>query len=87
MENRWRVGKKVGRTLYRDDELIGLMDKPEDAALIVRLANDFAAALAEERKADLDMLVKAIDELKNRKEREEPLADFLRRLKRERRLQ
>lgn len=31
----WRVGTKVGRTLYRDDVLVGLMDSPELAAEVV----------------------------------------------------
>lgn len=31
----WRVGTKVGRTLYRDDVLVGLMDTPELAAEVV----------------------------------------------------
>lgn len=31
----WRVGKKVGRTIYDGDVLIGMMDTPELAALVV----------------------------------------------------
>jgi hypothetical protein len=46
----WRVGRKVGRTIYRqtgsepsdDDELIGVMDTPELAALVVAAVNDRA---------------------------------------------
>jgi len=29
----WRVGRKVGRTIYDDDRLIGVMDTVEDARL------------------------------------------------------
>lgn len=29
----WRTGRKVFRTVYADDRLIGVMDRPEDAAL------------------------------------------------------
>jgi hypothetical protein len=36
---RYRVGTKLGRTIYRDDELIGVMDRAEDAERIVRLLN------------------------------------------------
>jgi hypothetical protein len=43
----WRVGRKVGRTIYRqlgdqpsdDDPLIGVMDTPEDAFLVVSAVN------------------------------------------------
>lgn len=36
----WRVGRKVGRTIYdADDVLIGLMDTPELAALVVASVN------------------------------------------------
>lgn len=31
----WRIGRKVGRTLYRNDELVGVMDTPELAAQVV----------------------------------------------------
>lgn len=27
----WRTGRKVGRTIYADDKLIGVMDRVEDA--------------------------------------------------------
>ena len=44
---RWRTGRKVGRTIYRqvgeepsdDDRLIGVMDTPELAALVVEAVN------------------------------------------------
>lgn len=36
----WRTGKSVHRTLYdANDRLIGVMDRPEDAALVVRAVN------------------------------------------------
>ena len=43
----WRVGRKVGRTIYRqtgeepsdDDILIGIMDTPEWAELVVEAVN------------------------------------------------
>ena len=31
----WRVGTKLGRTLYRDDRCVGMVDTPELAAEIV----------------------------------------------------
>lgn len=31
----WRVGRKLGRTLYRDEQLVGMVDSPEIAAEIV----------------------------------------------------
>jgi hypothetical protein len=45
---RWRVGRKVGRTVYiqtgtdpgDDDELVGMMDTSELAALVVEAVND-----------------------------------------------
>lgn len=44
---RWRVGHKLGRTVYAmvgetasdDDELLGMMDTPELAALVVNAHN------------------------------------------------
>jgi hypothetical protein len=33
--SRWRVGRKVGRTIYDGDTLVGMMDTPELAALVV----------------------------------------------------
>jgi hypothetical protein len=32
----WRVGRKLGRTLYRDDQCVGMVDTPELASEIVR---------------------------------------------------
>jgi len=38
-EPRWRVGRKLGRTLYRDDVFVGMVDTPEIAAEIVQAMN------------------------------------------------
>lgn len=35
----WRVGRKLGRTLYLDDKLMGIMDDPAVAAQIVSAMN------------------------------------------------
>lgn len=51
---RWRTGRKVGRTIYAqmgpepsdDDPLIGVMDTPDLAHLVVRAVNDTLADLA-----------------------------------------
>ena len=40
-ELRWRTGRKVGRTVYCDDKLVGLMDTAELADFFVSLANRF----------------------------------------------
>lgn len=42
---RWRVGRKLGRTLYRDEVFVGTVDTPEIAKEIVVAMNE--AALAE----------------------------------------
>jgi len=39
MSEQYRVGRKLGRTLYRGEDLIGMMDSAEDAALVARLLN------------------------------------------------
>ena len=36
----WRVGRQVGRTIYRGDTLIGVMDTEADAALVVEAVNN-----------------------------------------------
>lgn len=35
----YRVGRTLGRTIYRDDALIGVMDCVEDARMIVDMLN------------------------------------------------
>ncbi len=42
----WRVGRKVGRTLYYNDELIGVLDRAEDAKAIVAMIAALRAAEA-----------------------------------------
>ena len=37
----WRVGRSTGRTLWRDEQLVGMVDSPEIAAEIVRAMNAF----------------------------------------------
>lgn len=39
MGERWRVGRKLKRTLYRDEECVGMVDSPEIAAEIVEALN------------------------------------------------
>lgn len=39
---RWRVGRKLGRTLYRDDECVGMLDTPELGAEVVAALNGAA---------------------------------------------
>ncbi len=36
---RWRVGRKLGRTLYKDEVCIGMVDTPALAAEIVARMN------------------------------------------------
>jgi hypothetical protein len=36
---RYRIGRKLGRTIYDGDRLIGMMDSAADAAWIVDLMN------------------------------------------------
>jgi hypothetical protein len=45
----WRVGRKLGRTLYRDEVLVGMVDTPEIATAIVDAMN---ATTAEARCRD-----------------------------------
>lgn len=56
----WRTGNHVGRTIYRQDPneprgvLIGVMDTPEDAALVVAAVN--AVGELATTKADVDVV-------------------------------
>lgn len=53
MSERWRVGRKVGRTIYRQrgqepsdgDQLLGLMDTPELAEFVVSTVNALAEVM------------------------------------------
>jgi hypothetical protein len=56
---RWRTGRKVGRTVYVNDELVGVMDTPELAEQVVRAVTELDELRAEN--ADLRRL--AADEL------------------------
>lgn len=47
----WRVGRKLGRTLYRDEVFVGLIDSPELAAEIVETMNRVGQLLDEVRVA------------------------------------
>lgn len=42
----WRVGTKLGRTLYRDEVLVGMVDTPEIAVEIVAAMNADEARFA-----------------------------------------
>lgn len=39
----WRTGRKVFRTLYADDVLIGMLDRPDDARLCSAAPNMLGA--------------------------------------------
>jgi hypothetical protein len=58
----WRVGRKLGRTLYCDDVCVGMVDTPELAAEIVAAMNKdqlaVTSARAVDRMAVLDLLKK-----------------------------
>jgi hypothetical protein len=41
MSPRWRVGRSLGRTLYLDDKVIGMVDTPELASDIVAAMNEW----------------------------------------------
>jgi hypothetical protein len=41
-EPRWRVGQKLGRTLYKNNHCVGMVDSPELAAEIVACMNGAA---------------------------------------------
>lgn len=43
----WRVGRKLGRTIYKDDAIVGLVDTPELAAEIVARMNEPSPVRAE----------------------------------------
>lgn len=54
----WRVGKTLGRTLYKNEELVGLLDTPELAAEVVQAMNKEAVT----QEAAVVELVQAIDD-------------------------
>lgn len=43
----WRTGSKLGRTIYRDGVLVGMVDVPDVGAEIVATMNDAGKARAE----------------------------------------
>lgn len=49
----WRTGRKVGRTIYQGDTLIGLMDTPELAARVVAAVNASAEGAVPETRPEL----------------------------------
>ena len=58
--NRYRTGRHLGRTVYRDDRLIGVMDTAEDGALVVELLNARERVqVARARNADEDRNARA----------------------------
>ncbi len=61
MSETWRVGRKLGRTLYINDVVVGMVDTPEQAARIVEAMN---RASADVRVRDVaDILAARIDQL------------------------
>jgi hypothetical protein len=49
---KWRAGRKVGRTLYLNDALMGVLDTPELAAQVVAALNGMATDTGGEAQAD-----------------------------------
>lgn len=39
MSRTWRVGRSLGRTLYIGDNVIGMVDRPEQAEMVVHAVN------------------------------------------------
>lgn len=50
----WRVGRKLGRTIYCNDMLMGMMDDMESADLIVKTLNALPSLLERCRDAQSD---------------------------------
>jgi hypothetical protein len=57
----WRVGRKLGRTLYRDDVCIGMVDTPELAAEIVAAMNGASSLRARKDEAMRNIMELARD--------------------------
>jgi NTP pyrophosphatase (non-canonical NTP hydrolase) len=53
---RWRTGRRVGRTLYLDDVLVGVVDTPELAAQVVAAVNASSPTGDRERQGNAAML-------------------------------
>jgi hypothetical protein len=56
---RWRVGQKLGRTLYRQDRCVGMVDTPE-------LASEIVAAMNGAAPNDRESIAKALSREANR---------------------
>ena len=56
----WRVGRKLGRTLYEDEKLVGMMDTPELAERVCEAMNDWGAH--EKSKEAAEVFAKSVAE-------------------------
>lgn len=63
-EGPWRTGRKVGRTVYFNDQIVGLMDTPELAGMVTASANVATATLNDERLKALRHAAKAAERMK-----------------------
>lgn len=52
MPDMWRTGRKVGRTIYRNDELVGVMDTPQLAEQVVDAVNGDIHPKVRERRVE-----------------------------------
>jgi hypothetical protein len=66
---RWRAGAKLGRTLYRNDRCVGMVDSPELAAEIVAALNGVAP---NDRQGICDALAREANRVFNRQEKDYP---------------
>ena len=57
----YRVGRSLGRTIYRGDDLIGMMDTPELAAMVVAALNRSAPQPKVLWRGDLNDLLHAVN--------------------------
>lgn len=60
---RWRVGKKLGRTLYRAGKLVGLVDTEEIAADVVAAMNGDQSAEIARLRAELRGCVQSFENI------------------------
>ena len=68
-EPRWRVGRTLGRTLYRDGRCVGMVDTPELAAEIVAALN---GAAPNDREAIAKSLEREANRIWNTQDRDYP---------------
>lgn len=66
---RWRVGNKLGRTLYRNDQIVGMVDSKELATEIVDALN---GAAPNDREALAKGLSREANRIFNKQERDYP---------------